>query len=161
MPTATVNPISIARLIQSDADASGALLTLLQTEQEALKSRKHQNLEQLVRDKNTHIQTLEANTAKRHQLLTQSGREATVKSWESLLEACADENLQHLWQTVKANFDECRRLNEINGKMIVRGQQTVKRLLNILRGQTGAPGLYTESGATQGQNTGGYTIVEA
>jgi hypothetical protein len=49
-------------------------------------------------------------------------------------------------------------MNDINGKMISRSQQTLSHLINLLRGKVAAPSLYTAQG-TKTQYTSSYTVV--
>jgi flagellar biosynthesis protein FlgN len=166
MTTPTPDPAQIEQLIQQDNSASIALLTALRCEQEALKSRKHQDLQRLLEEKNHYLLILESNASKRQQILQHNGRETDNNAWEILLAELDARTpgtaLLDAWNTLKNHFSECRTLNEINGKMIARGQQTISRLLNILRGQTAAPGLYSASGNTTQSNRSGassYTTV--
>jgi len=156
-----IHPQQLNSIIQEDIEASGALLKLLEAEQQALKKRLHRDLENLLREKNTLIHTLDANAEKRQQILAQATMTGTAESWQKLLVLINNQKLIDDWETVKTNIDQCQHFNGINGKMIARGQQTVRRLLNILRGQTAVPGLYTQSGTTRDENGNSFSVVEA
>ena len=161
----SINPRRVQQLIQADTRSCEALLDLLQQEQTALGSRNRRDLDALLTAKSQHTQALEAGARQRQQLLQEAGLEADAEVWTQTL-AGLDErypgiHLSDSWQALTQSFEQCQKHNDINGKMIARGQQTMSRLLNLLRGQSAAPGLYDRAGSTEGKGAGSGNVVKA
>jgi len=81
--------------------------------------------------------------------------------WLRLLEELKDPALIPLWEEFQLKLNECKEHNDINGKIISRGQKTLKQLLGLLRGQSmEAPRLYNSSGDAHQHNTT-HTVIKA
>lgn len=145
----SVNPQLVGTMLQHDLDAARELISLLGTERELLETRQHDALPALIEQKNTHLHLLDHHAGERHAVLQNLGLKASAEGWETLLQR--DPALAThlpLWQEVKEAVSECKRLNDINGKLINRSQQTLVRLLDLVRGKTAAPELYNAAGAS-------------
>lgn len=151
----------IEELIKQEIRTSESLLEVLRSECTALKQREQQDLELIVTQKNHYIQILENNASRRREILNDSAAETAYESWEALLTDCKKPQLLDDWNQFTQHITECQRLNEINGKMIARGQQALDQILHILRGQPDAPGLYTEAGNTAQQGSDPMTETRA
>lgn len=145
----SINPQLTAAMLERDLQAAQALLVLLQEERQLLEHRDHQALAALIEQKNTHIGVLNHHAGERQAVLESLGMEPGNRDWEALLagDPALNEHLP-LWQRVKDTVAECRQLNDINGKLINRSQQTLVRLLNLVRGKTATPQLYNAAGAS-------------
>ncbi|TQV84125.1 flagellar protein FlgN [Exilibacterium tricleocarpae] len=161
----SINPRRIQQLMSADSRACTALLALLKQEQAALKGRDQSRLETLLADKQTYTTALEEGARQRQLLLQEAGLDTTAAAWRTLLESLDRRypgiGLSSAWSALAALFEDCQKHNNINGKMIARGQQTMSRLLNLLRGQTAAPGLYDRAGSTSGKGPGTHNVVKA
>ncbi len=163
-PNVQVSAQSVRQLIEDDTRTAEALATLLQEEHQLLQQREHTRLTEILGNKQAHMAKLEHNAQQRGKWVkflmerTQLSREAC---WERLLNELQDPELPALWQTFQDKVDACKALNDTNGKLIARGQRTLKQLLGIMRGQTVAPAkLYTASGDTHTANAS-HTVVKA
>ena len=84
--------------------------------------------------------------------------EKLVESMESG-EMTLEKSLEAFEKGIKLT-KECQHKNEVNGKILIRQQQVYARLLELLRGQTTAPNLYTASGAPT-STQGSFKVDEA
>ncbi len=151
---------AISKLTDSELQATQTLFKLLQQESQALKNRQHGQLPQIVEQKSQALRTIENCAKKREGLLTAQGKNFSSEAWIELLGRLGDDSLIERWQQTVSNFEEGQRLNDINGKIIQRSQKALGNLLNMLRGNTGSPGLYDQAGSTQSRS-GGTTLVSA
>ncbi len=144
-----------------DSAAVNQLKDLLLRERELMEQRKHEGLQEIVTQKDQLLEILTFNAKQREQLLRAAGLETTLAGWEQLLlRSPSTYTLIASWQTLTADFIECQKANEINGRMINRSKQTLTHLLNLIRGQVAVPSLYTQKGATTNQS-GSHTMVKA
>lgn len=156
--TQAVSPKALFTQIDHDSQVADQLIELLGREQEALKQRNSQQLESLITEKNALLAALANSANQRRTWLTSQGKPADEAHWEELIQAMGGQKLDDLWQALQEKLQQCHHLNEVNGKMIARGQQTINRLLDILRGQFDAPKLYNQSGNTQTHKSRGGVV---
>lgn len=143
--------MTLIRHLDEQSQTCTALLTLLQQECELLKQRERTQIEQLTRDKIPLITRLEAGRQTRQQWLRALGLTADQPHWEQLLNQHGGQKLLEDWQNLQARFSDCQRQNDINGRLVARGKQSLHRLLQVVRGQGDAPKLYTAGGRTRAQ----------
>lgn len=139
---------AIHGLVKTDLVLSTELMERLKQEREVLQERKFDAMMPLVESKEKTLKQLDKNTQQRQQLLLQAGITVNDSQWNQFIESINDSELKESWSELLTVLSECRQENSVNGKMIARGQQTMGRLLNILRGQVGIPELYDQSGST-------------
>lgn len=148
-------------MLVQDSSAVQKLKNLLLLERELLEQRKPEGLQEIVALKDQQLNTLSFNARQRQQLLQAAGLNANLAGWEELLlRDPATHALVASWQVLTAEFVECQKANEINGRMINRSKQTLTHLLNLIRGQVAIPALYTQKGSTTNQNNS-QTMVKA
>ncbi len=151
----------LRNMYTQDATAVTQLKNLLLLERELMEQRKHEGLQEIVMQKDQVLETLTVNAKQREQLLHSAGLETTLAGWEQLLMRTPSTlTLITQWQALTADFIECQKENEINGRMINRSKQTLTHLLNLIRGQVAMPSLYTQKGATTNQSSS-HTMVKA
>lgn len=147
---ATLSAPQILQQIQRDSEACEALLKLLNEEREALRERNMDELERILTEKSSHLEALEQSANQRSQLARQyaasSGAGSDQESWRELISSMKDENISESWLKLKDQLRVCKLENEVNGKLLTRNHQIYSRLLDIVRGQTQAPSLYTSRG---------------
>ncbi len=88
----------------------------------------------------------------RSQWLQQLGLKASADDWENLVLKQQDPSLTVRFQALNDSIKNCRELNEVNGRLIGRSQQTLAKLLNIMRGTQATPQLYGSDGSTQNRS---------
>lgn len=166
--TATTSPVQVSaqaveQMIRKDITSADALAKLLTHEHEVLQSRDHQGLSALLERKQALMAQLEQNARQRSgwiKFLAERTRLPAEQCWERLLQELANPEVSELWQQFQGKIKDCKNANEINGKMISRGQRTLKQLLGIIRGQqVQNPKLYTAAGDTRTQNQS-HTVIK-
>lgn len=135
--------------ILEQEQACDALLNLLSRECDLLKNRDALQLDTLTLQKLPFIQQLEAGRNLRGQWLQQQQLTASNDHWCQLLETSGEPDLLDSWHALSDKFLQCQHQNTVNGKMVNRGKQSLHQLLQIVRGQSNAPKLYTAGGSTQ------------
>lgn len=148
-------------MIAQDSAALAQLKQLLALEREQLEQRKQDELPRIVEQKAILLDQLNTNAKQRQQVLTTLGLPANAEGWDQFLQRNATtQPLVNDWKLVVSEFEDCQKMNDINGKMIARSQQTLNHLLGLLRGKVAAPSLYTAQG-TKTQHTSTYTVAKA
>ena len=148
-------------MIAQDSAALAQLKQLLALEREQLEQRKQDELPRIVEQKAILLDQLNTNAKQRQQVLTTLGLPANAEGWDQFLQRNATtQPLVNDWKLVVNEFEDCQKMNDINGKMIARSQQTLNHLLGLLRGKVAAPSLYTAQG-TKTQHTSTYTVAKA
>ncbi|ABD81478.1 flagella synthesis protein FlgN [Saccharophagus degradans] len=156
----SVTPQAIQGQIVADIKACESLLTLFESEREALKIRDSDALEAILQNKNACIQILE-NSAKQRAIWSQQAAQNDPENgWDTLIESLSHTQVKEQWGTLKELFKRCKEENEINGRLVARNQQVFGRLIEILRGQTNAPNLYNAKGSAS-SNAGSNRFGEA
>ncbi|MBB6523504.1 flagella synthesis protein FlgN [Pseudoteredinibacter isoporae] len=158
---ASASTLAIADLVDQDLTSSLALLHLLEKEQEALQERDHEYLRELLEEKTSLLNTLDAGSVQRAEILRELQQPNDQYAWESLIDAMGDADLKDHWQSLKDTIAQCQQLNEINGKIIARSQQTVQSLMQLLRGQDANQNLYTASGQTNSSGSINSSAIQA
>lgn len=146
-------------LVQADLNACTELLALLQAEREALTERKLPELVEIIEAKAKTIDLLDAQAQERREILAGLQRPSEESEWQALVKEVDDEALNQSWEELREMLTECKRFNEVNGRMISRGKQTLGKLLTLLRGQNIATDLYNAQGESQGQYSS-HTVVK-
>jgi flagella synthesis protein FlgN len=140
---------SLEAVLEQELQYTELLLQTLSAERTALASRDLAALESTTNDKIELYQKLESLDAQRQNIVAelgfQPGRAEFTRCFESLPEAM---KLAKLWLQIMTNIEACKTSNLINGGVLESGRQQVEQALGILRGQGGAPGLYTPAGVT-------------
>ncbi len=157
----SVDPTQLREMLDLDTQAVSRLKLLLSEERELLQNRQADQLQALIEEKTNLIERLSKHAQMRQKLLQLLGLPQTADGWDLFLQR----NVQTLgmregWKALIAEFSDCQKLNEINGKMISRSRQTLNQLLTLLRGQVASPSLYNAYGATTQQNSS-YTVAKA
>ncbi len=152
--------IQIKNLVQEDLASSAKLIVLLGNERDTLIKRKTTELNDIVEAKNNLLDAIEDNCQHRFSLLTLLKLAPNEDNWQQLIQQINDDELNKSAELLIANLQQCQHLNNVNGKMVARGKQTLGRLLNTLRGQMDPPSLYNNAGSTDSQNAS-HTVVKA
>lgn len=143
---------NLSQLLKLDLQNSTRLAEVLTQERETLQQRDRSALAGLIEEKEQLLAKLNKSALLRSQWLGQLGLPATPASWQNLIDQQQDGTLSALWVDLDNKVKECRELNEVNGRLIGRSQQTLNKLLNILRGNKGSTQLYGRNGNAQTQN---------
>lgn len=152
---------ALRQMLAQDSAALTQLKQLLANERELLEQRKQEGLQEIIERKAAVIDHLNNSARLRNQILNALGLATNAAGWDTFLQRnTATLPLRDDWKNLVSDFEECQKMNDVNGKMIARSQQTLNHLLNLLRGKVAAPSLYTAQG-TQTQYTSSYTVAKA
>ena len=157
----SLNISSLREMIAQDSAALAQLKQLLSYEREQLEQRKQDELPRIIEQKSILLDQLNHSAKQRQQILSALGLPTNAQGWDTLLQRnLTTQPLIGDWKLLVSEFENCQKMNDINGKMIARSQQTLSHLLNLLRGKVPSPSLYTAQG-TKTQNTASYTVAKA
>lgn len=141
---------SISDLIQQlneDLEYAERVLDLADREFEALSARDLKQLESLLGEKQPLLAQLAQHAAQRARLLQGLGLSVDREGLQRLAKASPDgEQLLAVSDCLGERFEECKRRNERNGRLIRANQQAVGGMLSALRGTHDAPSLYDSRG---------------
>jgi len=162
--TAPATIHAVHQLLEDSVRSTSELLSLLEHERAHLQQRNHKALPDLLEQKQQLMSRLEQSALQRQQWLAiapqDKSQQSTEERWNTLLTDLGGPTLTKLWDTFKDNLIACQQNNEVNGKMIGRGQQSIRQLLTLLKGQVETPQLYNQTGNTQNQSLS-QTVVKA
>ncbi len=147
-----IQPQQLLKHLQTDITACEQLLALLEQERKALGERDMETIEGLLQQKAEKLSILEASAqvrtdwSKNYLSANSKDQQALKQAWQKILEQLDHPQLQQLWERLKELQLACKTANEVNGKILARNQKTFSRLLEIVRGQTATPKLYSAAG---------------
>lgn len=158
--TALPHSHEVQSMIVQDQSAAAELLELLDLENEALISRDREQVSTILTRKQElmlalekHAQLREAWLLRSYPQLQGASPDEKTPLWEEFLTFQGGPALLQQWRTLKDTLQQCKSVNEKNGKVIARSRQTVAQLLDIFRGKnTNAPKLYTAKGRANVQS---------
>lgn len=139
----------IADSIESDITACEQLIRLLHHERDLLAERAFEPLDLIIQEKADWLKKLEHSARLRQSCLETSGLMQTADPSAAFLQWLTEHHQEHLserWLRLKDLLNECQEANDVNGKLIHRGQATHQTLVGILRGQDHQTMLYTGKG---------------
>jgi len=137
--------------IHHDLATSETLLEVLQREQEALKTRDFDAVSDIIDKKVPMLERLEASAQLRQAWAQAANKPNDETGWAELITDLGTSEIKQEWARLKSLYSEVRTQNEVNGKLLSRHQSTVSRLLDVMRGKTANPNLYTASGYSSSQ----------
>jgi flagella synthesis protein FlgN len=152
-------------MLSKDLQAAQQLFNILESEGQAIQERDQTQLHELIARKQGLIKQLENSAQQKTvwlKLPVGSSEEEQHRRWDQLMKKANDPKLSQLWEDFQQRLQDCKAQNEVNGKVIARGQNTLKQLLSILRGrqQVEAPKLYNQAG-TASSGPRSHTVVRA
>lgn len=142
----TFSAPQIQQQILRDTQTCEDLLKLLNEERDALRERNMDELERILLEKASRLEILENSANERSKLARAYASGSDQDNWRELISKLNDEKLDQSWQKLKELLQSCKLENEVNGKLLTRNHQIYSRLLDIVRGQSQAPSLYTSRG---------------
>ncbi len=140
-----------AILIEEARTLLAQLDEILLQERESIKERTPSDLEQLLKNKKLLLEALEHNNIERSKVLTAAGFEVSESGAQSYFKQQSSSDsikLSEAWDVLKTSLEKCKNANLVNGKIINRSRQQVDLLLDIMRGQSNSPRLYTQAGSS-------------
>ncbi len=152
----------VSQMLAQDTQNIEQLQQSLEQERAALEQRDASALPPIIESKNQLMAALGEHALQRQAWLDNAGLSRDHEGWQQWLNQHPDTATQlPQWQHLAERFAHCRELNEINGKIIHRAQQTLGQMLNLMRGQNNeGPSLYNAQGRS-GSSSGSQTLGKA
>jgi flagella synthesis protein FlgN len=134
-------------VLTEEARCTQQLLACLDNERTALTKRDMETVQRTTSEKLQLSRQIEQLEQRRTDLVAQLGfgsdAESLGKCFDSLPQATV---FKRLWRRILNDLEACRNANLTNGGILEASRQHVEQALCILRGQSGAPGLYSQAG---------------
>ncbi|GGC07819.1 hypothetical protein GCM10011352_37660 [Marinobacterium zhoushanense] len=150
------NPDQLHPLIEQGVELLRELEKLLQEERSALEQRDLEAIQRATSSKESLLAAIHENFTARHTLLSNLGVELSAEGWERYLKTLPGENalkLGELWQTLADALAQVQQESTVNQQIILRGQESTERLLNLLQGKNQKSQLYGSSGKSNNFST--------
>lgn len=149
----TAAPHILQSQLQKEIVSREALLACLKAERTALEKHDSERLLVSVEEKSQILKELEQLMKTRQNMIAdlpglQKKLHPLAATSEDARRICA------YCECLEGLSEEIMRSNEINARLNARGQQIIRRLLTIIRGQEGQNTLYNQQGHAAGQNSG-------
>ena len=143
---------SLSQLIETAIVHSKELLALLEKEQQALLAENHDSLEAIIEQKLRISQTLDYVEIQRQEIMTNAGESTDSDAMQSFLLAHQKNSgfkpLLKSWQKLLDALQKASDQNQLNGILLEKQRQHVKRALNILFEQSNSSSVYDANGGT-------------
>lgn len=146
----------IEAIINQELDCINRLLPIFSDEHEAIKTSQSEKMNTAIEAKKPLIMQLQVLDQKRSHVLTCNGITPTQKAFNDLIDRANSESLNKVWGLLKTKLAECKKSNELNGRLIHMRKNNNDAILKILLGNrqsnsetysaAGKTGLYSRSG---------------
>lgn len=136
-------------LLSEDIRQLGKLAELLRQEKACLASSDVQQLDLLIRDKNTLLDQIRDRAGRKIRTLVSMGYNPKAGSPSRFIRSAGMNDLTRLWEEAERQLKECQQQNTNNGRVLSHLQKRLSRLTDIFRGASGQQQLY----GAQGQQT--------
>lgn len=151
----------LRQMLAQDTTAIQQLKQLLIDEREYLTQRKQEELGIVAEQKAILVGQLGHNSKQRQTILKALNLPTNAQGWDLFLQRNTTTlPLREEWQRLVAEFEECQAMNDMNGKLIARSQQTLTHLLNLFRGKVASASLYTAQGLKD-ERSSSFTVAKA
>lgn len=152
MTQATVE--GLKTLLRKDEASLEQLLTVLESEHEALAGNDMTALENATSEKDEILQAIRERAKRKIRLLVDLGYRPDSGQVPSqfLKQISGDDDLIQRWESAQAQLERCQQKNAVNGRIVGHLQRRVTRISDIIRGSDRNQSLYSSGGETQSVN---------
>jgi flagella synthesis protein FlgN len=140
--------MSTAISIEQESRTVSRLIEILEQEQSCLIQADLEQVQTLLDEKSTLLQSLNLLSQERYQWLSTAGYPANESGMSDWLKENREHALQTSWLTMQQSLLKAKELNRINGMLINKHLTRNQQLLSTLRGQTKSDQFYGPSGQT-------------
>ena len=142
---------SLSAIFSRENELCKALLSLLDQENQALKKRSFESLNQVTHFKQEKLLGLESLARQRQQLIQSfKPQGATDKQTLDFMIQRAPESIKseftQRWFALSESLQACKEKNEINGRLIYRSRRVVEQLIKGLQGNRESVSVYNKKG---------------
>ncbi len=142
------SPLTLEQILQHEVECTEHMIACLRKERSALTSRNLEALEEASNDKNRYAEVLEDLDRGREQSLRTLGYTSDTRGMNQCFSDLPNgSKLSTLWDSILANLRACQDGNITNGGILEHSRHHVEQALGILRGQSGAPAVYSSQGS--------------
>ncbi|MCW8931224.1 MAG: flagellar protein FlgN [Gammaproteobacteria bacterium] len=140
----------LAEILEQEEQCLEQVIQLLKTENTAIVERDIQVIDHLLDKKLMLLSKLEQLDKQRQHIFEQlSGISYSNNNFSHFMKQHPSQEIQQIWQQVKAKLPECKQQNEINGRMINIRKDNTDQVLQILSGRPqNNPQTYSNLGQT-------------
>jgi flagella synthesis protein FlgN len=138
--------MSTAISIEHESRAVGRLVEILEQEQGYLINADIDQIQPLLEEKSTLLQSLNASSQERYQWLSAAGFTANESGMSEWLKQSSEDALQTSWLTMQQALFKAKELNRVNGMLINKHFTRNQQLLSTLQGQTEVDNFYGPNG---------------
>ena len=132
----SANESSLANILEQESHCLDELIELLKVENEAILQRDTELMGKLLDKKLPLLSQLDQLEQQRQSIFSQiSGHSYSHKAFSDYVEQSTSEPTQTLWQAIKLKLPECKKQNELNGRIISIRQNNTDQILQILLGR--------------------------
>lgn len=141
-------------LLRKDEANLERLLTVLESEHEALAGNDMAALESATSEKDSLLNAIRERAKRKIRLLVELGYHPDSGQAASafLRENANDPELLERWERAQAQLDRCQQKNAVNGRILGHLQRRVTRISDIIRGADSNQSLYSSGGETRSLN---------
>ncbi|MGB3623396.1 flagellar protein FlgN [Ketobacter sp. MCCC 1A13808] len=151
-PAAKVSPQAaqqLLKVIEHDCQLAQQLKTVLQEEKTLLERRQYNAHSELVKQKTRSLIQLEEADQQRRQIMSEMGFSADKAGFDLFLKqvpASWQQRFSQNWDTLSDTMNTCGRLNKVNGKILAHAQNSMERLMTIIKGTVNQVAIYQANG---------------
>jgi len=146
----------VEAVVNQELECINKLLPIFKEEHDAIKLSNTDKLHQTIEAKKPLIMQLQVLDQQRGHVLTCNGITPTQKAFNQIIGEVNSASLNAAWTTLKVKLAECKKSNELNGRLIHMRKNNNDGILKILLGNrqtssetyssAGKTGLYSRSG---------------
>jgi flagellar biosynthesis protein FlgN len=144
--------MSISTLFENDVKLINELMFLLSREQFSLIDMDIDAIENLLDEKSTLLQKINASVLVRYQALSNAGYEPNENGMAAWIESSVPMKYIQLWQDFQNTLAQAKELNRVNGQLINKHFNRNQQFLNELKGDFANNGVYGPNGQTSSQS---------
>ena len=148
------------QLIRQELACIDQLNQLIEQESQAISRADTDCLHQILQQKQPLIIHLQQLDKQRQEIMTCQGVAPSAENFEQLIDNATNSRLPSMWLELKAALKQCKRNNEVNGKMIFMKKNNIERLLRVLLGNWQTQGqTYNPAGTANSYSKSGLCAV--
>lgn len=150
--TTQISPKAAQQLLQAieeDGKLALALKTILQEEKAILEKRQYAAHPPLLSRKTQLLMELDQADNTRRQIMAEMGLQLDKVGFDLFVAQVPkawQERFQNSWEHLSDTMNTCARLNQINGKILAHAQNSMERLMSIIKGTASQVSIYQSNG---------------
>jgi len=139
----------LLKAIEDDFALAQKLKAVLKEEKQHLEQRQYSAHQNLVKQKTQYLMELEQADVLRRQTMASMGLTSDRVGFETFVSQVPDawkERFHASWEKLSDTMNTCARLNKVNGKILAHAQNSMDRLMSIIKGSTSNVSVYQSNG---------------